>query len=261
MKSVLAAVAVLLALASSAPAATSVTELRALAEKGDPRAQYNLALYYDEGSHGLSRDPAEAVVWYRKASEQGLAQAQNNLGTMYELGSGVPQDYQAAVGWYRKAAVQGWRSPSTTSGSRITADAESSRTIKRPWNGTGRRPSRALGAAQQLLGAMYDVGKGTDRNSQEAVHWYRQAAEQGDAIAQYVLGVMYQTGDGVPQDYVKAYAWLDLAAKQDLEQAKRSRDAAAAAMNGAQLAEAQRLSNQLRLAERRAADFRASAKT
>jgi TPR repeat protein len=93
---------------------------------------------------------------------------------------------------------------------------------------------------------MYDVGKGIGRNSQEAVHWYRQAAEQGDAIAQYVLGVMYQTGDGVPQDFVKAYAWLDLAAKQDLEQAKRSRDAAAAAMNGAQLSEAQRLSNQLR---------------
>jgi TPR repeat protein len=91
---------------------------------------------------------------------------------------------------------------------------------------------------------MYDVGKGTSRDSSEAVHWYRRAAEQGDPIAQYVLGVMYQTGDGVPQDYVQAYAWLDLAARQDLEQARRSRDAAAAAMNGAQLTEARRLSNE-----------------
>ena len=71
------------------------------------------------------------------------------------------------------------------------------------------------------------------------------AAQQGDAIAQYVLGVMYQRGDGVKQDYVQAYAWLDQAAKQDLEAARRSREAAAAEMTADQLAKAQRLSNEL----------------
>jgi TPR repeat protein len=120
----------------------------------------------------------------------------------------VPQDYAEAVRWYRKAAEQG------------------------------------LTAAQQILGAMYDVGKGTQKNAGEAVHWYREAAESGDPIAQYILGVMYQTGDGVPQDYVQAYVWLDRAARQELEQARRSRDAAAAAMTGEQLAEAKRLSGQ-----------------
>ena len=99
-------------------------------------------------------------------------------------------------------------------------------------------------AAQQILAAMYDVGKGTARDPGEALRWYKKAAEQGDAIAQYVLGVMYQNGEGVKQDYVQAYVWLDRAAKQELEAARRSRDAAAAAMSGEQLAKARRLSGE-----------------
>lgn len=46
---------------------------------------------------------AEAAVWYRKAAEQGLAEAQYELGTMYREGQGVPQDYVEAARWYRKA--------------------------------------------------------------------------------------------------------------------------------------------------------------
>ena len=50
---------------------------------------------------------AQAVEWYRKAAEQGHANAQNNLGAMYEYATGVPQDDAQAVEWYRKAAEQG----------------------------------------------------------------------------------------------------------------------------------------------------------
>jgi TPR repeat protein len=57
---------------------------------------------------GVSRDSVEAVKWYRKAAAQGLAQAQNNLGTMYDGGQGVPQDYGEAMTWFRKAAEQGY---------------------------------------------------------------------------------------------------------------------------------------------------------
>ena len=56
---------------------------------------------------GVSKDPAEAVRWYRKAAEQGDAQAQNDLGRCYATGTGVPQDAVEAVAWYRKAAEQG----------------------------------------------------------------------------------------------------------------------------------------------------------
>jgi TPR repeat protein len=41
------------------------------------------------------------------ATDQGLAIAQNNLGTMYEDGKVLPQDYKEAIKWYRLAANQG----------------------------------------------------------------------------------------------------------------------------------------------------------
>jgi serine/threonine protein kinase len=55
------------------------------AEQGNARAQFNLALMYDNGK-GVSQDDAKAVEWYHKAAEQGHAAAQNCLGCMYAAG-------------------------------------------------------------------------------------------------------------------------------------------------------------------------------
>ena len=56
---------------------------------------------------GVPQDDAEALRWNRKASEQGDATAQFNLGLMYEKGIGVPQDYVSAHMWINLAAAQG----------------------------------------------------------------------------------------------------------------------------------------------------------
>lgn len=45
--------------------------------------------------------------WYRKAAEQGFADAQYNLGVRYYNGQGVPQDYVAAHMWFNLAAARG----------------------------------------------------------------------------------------------------------------------------------------------------------
>ena len=63
-------------------------------------------MLYRDGN-GVSQDAQEAVEWYRKASEQGDAEAQYSLGLMYAEGQSVPQDYEEAVKWFRKAAEQG----------------------------------------------------------------------------------------------------------------------------------------------------------
>ena len=77
-------------------------------------AQYSLGVMYANGPRfvclyrcGVARDDAEAVAWYRKAAEQGNADAQNNLGVMYAAGRGVARDDTEAVDWYRKSAEQG----------------------------------------------------------------------------------------------------------------------------------------------------------
>jgi TPR repeat protein len=59
---------------------------------------------YAEGQ-GVPQDYAAAMRWYRKAAEQGVANAQNNLGLMYAEGKGVAQDSAAALSWFRKAAA------------------------------------------------------------------------------------------------------------------------------------------------------------
>ena len=47
------------------------------------------------------------MLWFRKAAEQGYAEAQSILGTIYEEGQGVEQDYKEAVKWYQLAGEQG----------------------------------------------------------------------------------------------------------------------------------------------------------
>ena len=64
---------------------------RKAAEQGYADAQLNLSLMLHKGQ-GTAKNEVEAVKWYRKAAEQGDAHAQNNLGLMYDNGQGVTQD-------------------------------------------------------------------------------------------------------------------------------------------------------------------------
>ena len=61
---------------------------------------------------------------------------------------------------------------------------------------------------------MYQNGRGVPQSDQEAVKWYRLAAEQGNSFGQNNLGFMYQNGRGVPQSDQEAIKWYRLAAEQ-----------------------------------------------
>jgi hypothetical protein len=84
--------------------ATALREWRPLAEQGDANAQYNVGVMYDF-EKGVSQDFATARQWYEKAAAQGHAGAQNNLGGLYEFGHGVTQDDVLADMWYHLAAA------------------------------------------------------------------------------------------------------------------------------------------------------------
>jgi uncharacterized protein len=83
---------------------------RKAADQGIANAQYNLGVFYANG-HGVPQDYVEAVKWYRKAADQGFAMAETNLGVMYALGHGVPQDFVLAYMWFNLAAAQGTANP------------------------------------------------------------------------------------------------------------------------------------------------------
>ena len=55
----------------------------------------------------MDQDYAAAVEWYRKAADQGLADAQIRLALIYIKDVGIPRDYWEAMKWSRLATVQG----------------------------------------------------------------------------------------------------------------------------------------------------------
>ena len=146
---------------------------RKAAEQGHAQAQNNLGRVCEET--GGDRY-AEAISWYAKAAEQGCLLAQFNLGVLYELGRGVSQDYEMAAAWYRKAADRGYA------------------------------------VAQYNLGGMFRLGRGVRQNYSEAAAWYRKAAEQGLAAAQYNLGALCTLGQGMSRDLAQAAIWFRRAA-------------------------------------------------
>jgi TPR repeat protein len=126
---------------------------RAAADQGHAQAQYNLGVMFDQG-RGVAQSDVEAARWYRKAADQGNAEAQNNLGIMFAQGRGVAQSDAKAARWFRKAADQG------------------------------------NAGAQYNLGTMFEQSRGVAQSDVEAARWYRKAADQGHVQALHKLGSM-----------------------------------------------------------------------
>ena len=141
---------------------------------------------------------------FRQAAARGSAEAQNGLGRMYALGTGMAKNYGEALQWFHKAADQ--------------ANAE----------------------AQLNIGFIYVKGWGVTRNYREAVKWFRLAAEQKNAAAQSNLGVMYAKGWGVPVDKVEAYKWYLLSSRQGYEPARKNMSDLYPQMTKSQIALAQK---------------------
>lgn len=76
------------------------------ADKGDPKAQFNLGNVYFNGN-GTKRNYVEAAKWFRLSAGQGLEWAQNMMGFCYEYGMGVPRNLAEAGQWYAKADANG----------------------------------------------------------------------------------------------------------------------------------------------------------
>jgi hypothetical protein len=178
--------------------------------------QYVVGVCYDFGCGGVAQDDAEAVRLYRLAAAQGLAEAQRNLGNMFENGEGVAQDYAEAVRLYRLAAEQGHAEAQKClgnmfdNGEGVAQDyAEAARLYRLA-------AEQGHAEAQKCLGNMFDNGEGVAQDYAEAARLYRLAAEQGLAGAQYLLGNMFYNGEGVAQDYAEAVRLYRLAAEQGL---------------------------------------------
>lgn len=168
--------------------ATMASGLRAAAAKGDPAAEFEVAVRFAEG-RGVPQNFPAAAEWFERAAMQGLAPAQFRLGSLYEKGMGRKKDLDAARRLYVAAAQAG------------------------------------NAKAMHNLAVLYAEGIDGKPDYQIAANWFRKAAGHGVTDSQYNLGILYARGIGVEADLAEAYKWFALAAREgDRESAKKRDD-------------------------------------
>lgn len=156
------------------------------ADQGNADAQFKLATLFHEGAPGLKKNADRAFKLYLAAAQQGHAEAQNWVGYCYQHGLGVAQDDKKAVEWYQKAA-----------------DAK-------------------LAMAENNLGLMYLSGKGVEQSYSKAFELFERSSNQGYDWGMNNLGGLYEKGWGIEPDMAKALFLYRQAAAKGNEAAAKS---------------------------------------
>jgi TPR repeat protein len=145
-------------LVPSHASALSLGGTLSLASRGlkDRLAREDAEQWYKRGLYLWDEERyEEAVPWFRKAADQGVADAQAFLGWIYQYWW-RHSDYSIAAAWYFLAAEQG----------NVAAAFE--------------------------LGKLYEIGQGVRRDPAHAEAYYRQAAERGHEQAKQALDEMHR---------------------------------------------------------------------
>lgn len=81
--------------------------MRLAAQRGHPKAQYDLGLAYQTGRHGFQRDVRQAKHWFHRSALGGEAAAQYALAQMFQKGALGHVDMPQALHWQHEAAKRG----------------------------------------------------------------------------------------------------------------------------------------------------------
>ena len=145
----------------------AVPGLQKLADAGNLAAVKLMGDLYLDGKGGLPQDYAKAMETYMIAADEDYADAQAQIGYMYQNALGVPADYAKAMEWNNRAAQQG----------------------------------NAQGQAQ--IGYLYQNGLGVTQNLDEAGRWYTRAKEGG---SDWAAAMLEQTEATNPHASFEAHA-------------------------------------------------------
>jgi len=158
-------------------------QVKAAADNGDPRAQYELGYRFHVGKDVL-KEPAAAAEWWKKSAAQKYPPAELSLGLAYGSGDGVTRNVEEGIKLCRLAADSG------------------------------------LARAEETMGILYFLGSGVQKDYSQALHWFKLAADQGWPPSQYLLALCYRDGIGTPTNSAEAVSWLQQAASNGLANAQ-----------------------------------------
>ncbi|EGB12038.1 hypothetical protein AURANDRAFT_19925, partial [Aureococcus anophagefferens] len=146
----------------------------------------------------------KAAEIYRRAVELGDVDAMNNLGDMYETGSGVKLDKKKAERLYRAAADRGHAVSQCNLANLLHSEKKCEEAVRY----LVLSADQGFTASEACLGVCYRDGEGTEK----AAKIYRRAVELGVVHAMSLLGEMYNEGWGVKLDKKKATRLFRMAA-------------------------------------------------
>jgi len=185
------------------------------AQREDPRAQYLLGKYFEEGQEGTQKNPGQALQWYTKAAYNGENDALFRAAYCYENGIGTVPNLKGAEDWYLAAANKG----------HLEAQFHLAELYTRGGPGVPKNPKAAfdlyLKAAYashtpstRRVGECLMRGEGCQATAEGASMWLETAAKNGDAKSTIRLAELYSTGAGpeFTADTEKAFGWWMAAA-------------------------------------------------
>jgi len=163
-----------------------------------------------DGHQDKTRFP-EAAEYFRKAAEQGHANAQYQLASMYHTGQLGENQRSNCIPWFLKAAAQGNIEAQAEVGelSNYYPKSDLLKSIN-PVAILTQSAEKGNLDAQFQLAKRYQAGDGVAKTPTEAFRWMQRAAQNKTRSsligkARYQLGLMYESGHGVSQDVAKAH--------------------------------------------------------
>ena len=183
--------------------------LELAADAGDAAAQTEMGVGLMKGLYGLHMDVDKALYYTRKAANQGNNNAIYNLGLFYLNGVSVEKDTDKARTYFEQAAMQGVAAAQFYYGACLSTD---STTIDQAYfwiqkaADPGYIPAFAV-VAEHALTEQADYAK--------ALKYAQMAADGGDVGGMYLLGLMYYMGYGVDKDLDQARYWAQQAADRE----------------------------------------------
>jgi TPR repeat protein len=186
----------------------ALVKFQALQAGAEPEVDYFIALIHRR--EGRYRDFGLALSLLQQASSKDYPPAMRELGMTYERGEGVGADLLTALDWYRKADAL----ERPDSGSIQFFKSQDGILVEQNINQQMQRLKEVavkgdLDAAFQLA-KLYDEGALVALNPEQAVHWYRIAAEAGHGYSRLMLGYFLCRGIGISKNVIEADHWLKL---------------------------------------------------
>jgi hypothetical protein len=164
-----------------------IIELEEKAFEGLAEAQHDMAALYVSGQAGVTQDYIRAMEWFKLAARQGIANAAYNLGVMNQQGMGVDKNIDLALNWYRRAGQLGHAEAEYNLGIAYIEGIGAPYNPKRAAAFFKKAAFGGINEAAYNLGLILENGLLNEVRLNEALIWYRGAANNGNAEAQTAL--------------------------------------------------------------------------